>query len=82
MQHSKENFDNAWYVAGRQGEEDHDLHPGLEDHAIGALDPEDHAGGPALDLRIGMEERRTESDDREDFLSLNLRHLVVSSDRK
>lgn len=79
MQHSNEIFDNPWCVPGRRGEGDHDLRPGPEDLGIGALDPENPAGGPALDLRIGMKERKTESEGREDFLSLNPRHLVVSS---
>lgn len=79
IQHSNENFDHAPCVLGRQGEDDHDLHPGPEDLGIGALDPENPAGGPALDLKTGMKERKTESEDREDFLSLNPKHLVVSS---
>lgn len=79
MQHSNETFSNGSCVSGHQGEDNHDLHPGLEDLGIGALDPENPAGGPALGLGTGMKERKTENEDREDFLSSNPRHLVVSS---
>lgn len=74
-----ETFSNALYVSGRRGEDDRDLHPGPEDLGIDALDPENPAGGLALTLRIKLKERKTESEDREDFPLSNPRRLAVSA---
>lgn len=74
-----ETFSNALYVSGRRGEDDRDLHPGPEDLGIDALDPGNPAGGLALTLRIKMKERKTESEDREDFPLSNPRRLAVSA---
>lgn len=74
-----ETLSNALSVSGRRGEDDRDLHPGPEDLGIGALDPENPAGGLALTLRIEMKERKTESEGREDFPSSNPRRLAVSA---
>lgn len=65
-------------VPGRRGEDDRDLHPGPEDLGIDALDPENPAGGLALTLRIKMKERKTESEDREDFPLSNPRRLAFA----